>query len=200
MLSSIRQFRDNIKQARELGRLALAVSSMTTPAVDVSDLFRAQIVLAVSALDYFVHELIRLGMVEAAQGSRPKTNAYLKFQMPIAVFDSALAGSPCEIWVSDAVRERHSWLSFQQPDKIADAIRLISSIELWNLVAIELATSSADVKTGLKVIIDRRNTIAHEADMDPANPGFRWTINSTMANEATDFIDRIAEAIFKVAV
>jgi hypothetical protein len=91
-------------------------------------------------------------------------------------------------------------LSFQQPDKIADAIRLISSIELWNLVAIELGMSSADVKTGLKIIIDRRNTIAHEADMDPTNPGFRWTINANMANEATDFIDRIAEAIFKVAV
>jgi hypothetical protein len=37
---------------------------------------------------------------------------------------------------------------------------------------------------GLKVIIDRRNTIAHEADMDPTNPGFRWTINANMANEA----------------
>jgi len=48
--------------------------------------------------------------------------------------------------------------------------------------------------------VDRRNKIAHEADMDPANPGFRWPINGVMATDSLDFITRVAEAIFKVVV
>jgi hypothetical protein len=50
------------------------------------------------------------------------------------------------------------------------------------------------------MIVDRRNKIAHEADMDPANPGFRWPINQQMASDALDEIERVAEAVFKVSV
>jgi hypothetical protein len=48
--------------------------------------------------------------------------------------------------------------------------------------------------------VDRRNKIAQEADMDPTNPGFRWPITDDLAANALDFIERLAEAIFKVAI
>jgi hypothetical protein len=48
---------------------------MTTVAIDVSDMLRAQIVLGVSALDHLVHEMARLGMIESAKGARQKTDA-----------------------------------------------------------------------------------------------------------------------------
>src|SRR5690349_14661448 len=73
------QFRTNIARAQELGRLGSAVSQLTTAAVDVNDIFRAQIVLCVSALDHFVHELTRVGMIEASSGRRSKTDAFLRF-------------------------------------------------------------------------------------------------------------------------
>jgi hypothetical protein len=47
--------------------------------------------------------------------------------------------------------------------------------------------------------LDRRNKIAHEADMDPTNPGYRWPINEALIRDAIDFIERIVQAIFKVA-
>jgi hypothetical protein len=34
--------------------------------------------------------------------------------------------------------------------------------------------------------------------MDPTNPGFRWPIDKTMADEALDCVSRVGEAIFKV--
>ena len=97
------------------------------------------------------------------------------------------------------IRERHSWLSFQHPDKIADAVRLFSRVKLWDAVGQELASSSQDVKLRLGLIVDRRHKIAHEADVDPTNPGFRWPIDRAMSGEALDFVSRVCEAIFKVA-
>ena len=41
---------------------------------DVSDLLRAQLVNAVSALDRFLHELVRIGIVESFLQQRPLTN------------------------------------------------------------------------------------------------------------------------------
>jgi hypothetical protein len=199
MNSALRQFRANLLRARELGKLAAAVTEITTPAIDVSDMWRAQIVLGVSALDHLIHEIARLGMIDSAKGTRPKTNAFLRFQLPFDAIKRGLSGQPHELWLGEAVREKHSWISFQHPDKIADAIRLISSVKLWDKVGKELGMLSQDAKLRLELIVDRRNKIAHEADMDPTNPGFRWLITDAMARDAIDFIDRVAEAIFKAA-
>ncbi len=200
MLSAQTQFKENLKRVRELGGVAAAVQSLTTSAIDVSDLWRAQVVLAVSALDYFIHELARLGMIDCAKGARPKTDAYLRFDIPLRATESALGGTTHEVWVGETVREKHSWQSFQDPDKLADAIRLISPVRLWESVGVELTMPPKDVKTRLKLIVDRRNKIAHEADLDPANPGFRWPMTAPMANDTIDFIERLGDAIFKVAV
>lgn len=196
MHNAIIQFRENLHRARELGVLSSAVTNITTAAVDVSDMWRAQIVLGVSALDHLIHEMSRLGMIESAAGTRPKTDSFRRFQLPLAAFDLGISGQPHSVWLGDSVREKHSWLSFQHPDKIAEAIRLISSIKLWDEVAQEIGMIAGDVKIQLEVIVDRRNKIAHEADMDPTNPGFRWPITEVMAKESLSFIEKIAEAVF----
>lgn len=200
MHSALQQFRINLLRARELGTLAAAVTQITTTAIDVSDMWRAQIVLGVSALDYLIHELARIGMIEISKGARPKTDAFSKFSLPLKAVERALNGQSHESWLGDTVREKLSWLSFQHPDKIADAIRLISSKKLWEEVGNELNLTAKDVKLRVEMIVDRRNKIAHEADMDPANPGFRWPINQQMASDALDEIERVAEAVFKVSV
>ena len=100
MLSAQTQFKENLKRVRELGGVAAAVQSLTTSAIDVSDLWRAQVVLAVSALDYFIHELARLGMIDCAKGARPKTDAYLRFDIPLSATESALNGTTHEVWVA----------------------------------------------------------------------------------------------------
>ncbi len=179
--------------------MAVAVETLTTAAIDVSDIFRSQLVLAVSGLDHLVHDMARIGMIETAKGQRPKTDAYCRFQLPVTATETALGGADHEVWIGESVRERLSWQSFQDPDKIADAIRLISRIKLWEAVGAELGVLPQDLKTQLKLTVDRRNKIAHEADMDPANPGFRWPISASLVNEVIDFVERIAEAIFKVA-
>lgn len=199
MLSALGQFEENLKRSRELGALATAVQAMTTTAIDVSDIWRAQIVLVVSALDHFVHEIARLGMIEVANATRPKTDAYLKFQVPVSAVESAISGLPHESWLGETVREKHSWLSFQDPEKLAEAIRLISNVKLWEAVSAEIGISAQDIKTRLRVIVDRRNKIAHEADLDPANPGFRWPIDSIMVNRTIDFIETVGKAILGVA-
>ena len=197
MFSARNQLRENLVRVRELGGLATAIQSITTGAIDVSDIYRSQIVLAVSALDSFVHDLVLLGMIECAKGKRPRTDAYLRFELPMSAAEAALGGSAHEIWVGESVRQRHSWQSFQEPDRVADAIRLISPSKLWDSVGTELNEPAKDLKVRLKIIVDRRNKIAHEADLDPANPGFRWPISRTDVTDTVDFIERLADAIFK---
>ena len=196
----IDNFNISFQRVEELGGLHSALGLLTTTAVDASDLLRAQIVLGVSALDYFVHELTVAGMLEIYDGIRPTTDSFEKFKVPLIALIGNQVMQMNRVNFENVIRERHSFLSFQQPDKIAEAVRLFSSIELWNHVASQVNISAKEIKERLRLIVDRRNKIAHEADIDPTYPGSRWPINVSDVRQTLDFIKTICTAINDVVV
>jgi RiboL-PSP-HEPN len=254
MQSALDQFRISIGRVRDLIALHNSVDAQSTVALDVSDMLRAALVLSVSALDYYVHEVVTLGMLEIHRGQRseppPAANAtqsaFSRFQVSLggarqdrlAAIDiaawlesdiqqtqgtaflqqpdtlSALIPSIAHSienrlnntsWLENEIRERLGYLSFQQADKIADAIRYISDQKLWEVVAAEISQSTQtpksakDIKQRLNLIVDRRNKIAHEADIDPTfGIGSRWNIDELLVGEAVDFIEMLVESIHRV--
>jgi len=199
MLSTKQHFDNNIGRVKEIGGLYDALSGLTTSIIDASDLLRSQIVMIMSAVDHYVHEIARIGMLEIFDGRRSPTDSFLKFQVSMVTLQqiSASAGSS-RILLENEIREKHSYLSFQHPDKIADAIRLFYPNPLWPDVATSLSVPVNDVKTRLKLIVERRNKIAHEADMDPSFPGARWPITKQDVQSTIDFIEKVGGSIHTI--
>ncbi len=193
MLSAIEHFRDNIARVRGLGGIHQALTSMITSAVDTSDILRAQYVLAVSALDHYVHEVTRLGMLETFDGKRPPSAAYLRFRLPISCLATGQSVSRSD--VESEIRSQHSYVAFQKPDRIADGIRLISEVKLWDSVSERMNTPPEMIKQRLLLIVDRRNKIAHEADLDPTYPKARWPISDADVAGVIDFLVEVVETI-----
>ncbi len=111
--------------------------------------------------------------------------------------DSVLSGATSSCgWFESEIRERHSFLSFQQPEKIEEAIRLFSDVKIWKEVSLQLGMPEQDVKSRLKLIVDRRNKIAHEADIDPSYPNMRWPISKSDVDNSLDYIAQIGESIY----
>jgi hypothetical protein len=248
MQSALDLFRISIGRVRDLIALHNSVKAQATGALDVSDMLRAALVLAVSALDYYVHEVVTLGMLEIHRGQRseptPSANttqsAFSRFQVSlggarqerlaaidiaswleteieqthgyaflqqsytVAALIPAISSSVVNrlnnaSWLEDEIRERLGYQSFQQPKKIAEAIRYISDKNLWDEVANKISRRPEDIKQQLNSIVDRRNKIAHEADIDPTfNIGNRWNIDEVLVGDAVDFIEQIVESIHQV--
>jgi len=200
MDKAIEAFRTNILRVRNLGGLYKALLSLTTPVVDVSDMLRAQLVLGVSALDHYVHELTISGMLEVFDGKRTSTPSFLNFRVSMNSVLGGFVVSGTSVWFESEIRERHSFLTFQQPDRIADAVRLFSDVKLWHEVSAKLSMTEQEMKERLKLIVERRNKIAHEADMDPSYPGSRWPISEASVNTSLDFIANLCQAIHATVV
>lgn len=197
MQRALDAFRGSLARVDHLSGLHKALCSLTTPAVDSSDLLRAQIVLAVSALDFYIHEATLIGMLQVYKGDRPTTNAFIGYRISVGAM---LSGYPTAgtAWLEAEIRDRHSFLSFQQPDKIADAIRLFSGIKLWQSVAVRMGEDETNLKAKLRLLVDRRNKIAHEADLDPSYPGARWPITEADVAASRLFLSELVEAIHAV--
>ena len=57
---------------------------------------------------------------------------------------------------------------------------------------------SQEVREYLSSIIDRRNQIAHEADINPSPYEYLLPIDRQMVVDAVDFIEQISEHIYDV--
>jgi hypothetical protein len=200
MRETLEIFRANLERVRSIHALYVNFTGAVTSIVDLSDLLRAEIVLIVSALDHFVHELTRVGMMEIWRGTRATTPAYLRYRVSMDIATQLASATGVDYYLETEIRTQHSYLAFQQPERIADAVRLFSSIELWNEVGAALREDPKNITSQLKLIVDRRNKIAHEADVDPSYPGQRWPIGRKDAEEALSFIEKIGEAIFTILV
>lgn len=194
MTHAVSKFERNFVQSQNLLALAASVDALTTGALDVSDVLRSALVAAVSAQDDYVHSAVRELMIEIADGSRTSTGAFDRFSVPMSAVKQS-SYLPSAIWLDMAVRDQHKHLSFQQPDKIADAVRLVSDISLWIELGKTLGQTPDALKTTQKLIVARRNQIVHEADCEPAPPFERRPISHSDVSNALAFISDLVHAM-----
>lgn len=192
-------FKQNIGYARDLVSTAMALSALVTSAISTDDLLRSALVQGVSAFDHFVHEEVRARMILTHQGSHARARGYGRFRVCLDSVTSALSQPDGTAWLEQEIRDQHGYLSFQQPDRVAEAYRFISDIKIWDEVAQRVGKTSDEIKRQLKLIVDRRNKIAHEADTDPTPPRSRYPIDDALVLESLNFLEEVVDALCAVS-
>ena len=167
----------------------------------LDDLLRSEIVYMVSALDKFIHDIVKIGILESYNGIRPKTAALNNFSINLAQMDLITNPGPTSSTnqiLESIIVENHKHLSFQDPDKITGALSLIwLEQHKWQKIASLLAKNESDVKIELKNIVIRRNQIVHEADINLFTNSTQ-NISESDIEHQTDFITNIVHAIYNL--
>jgi len=202
-------FNDVWQRAEMLAALHSFISHQGTPALKPEELLRADWVARVSALDLYVHELVSQRMSQIMSGELPQTPAFGRFRVSSETLIRMKDGP--ELAAKAAfdldVREQFAIQTFQMPEKIADAIRLCSSVKLWLEVAADqnpgatppqIEAFAKGTKATLSLIVERRNKIAHEGDLQPSVPREPWPIAASDVVEVRDFIRNLVNSIDKV--
>ena len=100
------------------------------------------------------------------------------------------------------VRGKLSRVTYQFPEDIAEGIRLVSGIELWNEIALAKGAAPAaktalakSLKRDLSLIVERRNKIAHEGDLQRSIPRIPWPISRADLTYVAGFIEDLVRTI-----
>lgn len=199
---AIQQFRLNIKSVRELHSIVDSVGSMA-PSLDLDEILRAEIVLAISALDCFLHDLVRLGTLEVYSGIRQYSHSASEkpaFQEPKLIHLLTLDKHSQIQELDTEFRRIFSTKTFQDPELIHKNLLRINVNNVWADVASHLGMAKTDVEQKLGLIVSRRNSIVHEADIDHSGViGQKNAIDKNDVKNDIDFIDNICEKIFLLA-
>lgn len=184
------------------------IVSHATAALQPDELLRAEWAARVSALDLYVHELVAQNLLQIFEGRRPNCPGFSKVQ----VSSDALMRIKAATTAADRstafdldVRTTLSRATYQYPDDIADGVRLISPCKLWNEIALKQGATAATMsgatealKKKLSIIVDRRNKIVHEGDLQPNIPRTPWPITRADVADVASFIHAIVTAIDQV--
>jgi hypothetical protein len=156
----------------------------------------------VSAFDKLIHDIIRIGMVQIFVGERMPTKKYnsepISIQFHFSLMNAEIP--PREFLFEREIVRKLGYLSFQDPDKISEALALIwSENAKWAKISSAMGWTESDARTKLKLIAARRNAIVHEADRSPITNDLT-AITLSECNEVTDFLQACGQAVTRLIV
>jgi len=197
MRSALTLFKKNMQEAKHLTSLYEYLESNIKSPLSFDDLLRSQIVYSVSAFDKLIHDVIRIGMVEIFMGQRNPTPQYLAESISILVYNELIDATvpPKEYIFEQAIIRKLKIIAYQDPKKVAEGLSYIwDEKQKWQKIAMKMAMDDKTAKTTLKLIVDRRNVIVHEADIDPLT-NKKYSISKSDCKSVTDFISKCGEEI-----
>ena len=175
--------------------------SKVVPAMDLSDILRAEYVLIVSAFDCYVHDVVLQGMTNMFSGSKSDSRAYNEFCLPMSAVKQLLVSTDSAIRESifnASVKKLLAKDSYQSPKSVEYAMNLINLKNVWHKVGLKLSMPSKDMVLKLGLSIQRRNKIAHEADIHDLVSMDKTPIDRSDVDDTFAFLDQIVTAIEEI--
>ena len=197
MNTPIDNFNLHILELKKLDDIFKYNARLLTAGIDISGLLRAEIVFAVSALDQFIHAVLIYKAMDILKNGKPQSASFYNLTIglnSVSLFlnnTNAIDAFPI---IEKEIRTNLGWKSFQQPDKIAEALKIVCDKKIWDEVSGIMGISTQVLKEQLKLIVKRRESIAHEADFDLVNQ-CQYPIDRASTKDSVNFVISLVYAI-----
>ena len=170
MLKAIQLFRSNRSRILDLGAIYdLWVGKAPMLQKHLDEVLRAQVVLTVSAFDTFIHDCVRIGITRQFVSSGTLSNSLKGFPIPYEDFqaiNSLATMTDKALYLDGVIKKVNSKDSYQSPASVEYALGLLGISNVWTKLSPGMKMPASDIKAELANIVNRRNKIAHESDMD----------------------------------
>jgi hypothetical protein len=194
-------FAANLASARNVIAAGRNLEGLGATAVDIGDLYRGALLQAVSVLDTFMHAEIlrRVEVLAQSEGPRPRGLDEVKITVR-----AAEEGAPRQLDHRRGSRRgrpgRQTGPRLQRPKAISQNLRYVTDHDVWPPLAAQISAAAPDDKPRigasdlirhLNAVVERRNQIAHGADLLPDGSGQKRAISAADVSAAVDLIEAI---------
>ena len=163
------------------------------PTMDASLLLRSEYVLIVSAFDSYLHSIVRRKIRENFFASQ-----FLPSNLNLPISDYLLIHNESDISTKKqlldvALRKCLEKDSYQSPISVEYALNLINIRSIWKASTSTFGDTADNIRRRLALIVQRRNQIAHESDIDPT--GVQRNITQQTVDDCREFFDKFVSVI-----
>lgn len=217
MNNAYAHFQSSICDIQKLGCIySQTLNQYSLLCEELKDILRAQIVYAVSAMDCYIHEIVKIGIIHSYLGLRTPTEKWkgtcislhqvrnlvnIEKRTDLSYFQKTPLITQ---QLNQIVEPILKTMSFQHPDKIKDALsyiweephkmQSITTVINYNLIGNNSNEKTKYLEQKLQLIVTRRNKIVHEADRD-ITTGDKCAICKNEVDDIILFIEKFVTAI-----
>jgi hypothetical protein len=152
------QYQNNSKSVKELGQLFdLITDNFPLLQTQAEEILRAQFVMIVSALDTYIHDVVRIGVLEIYQNSRTSSkinNFPIEFLILRQIEQTTDQQSKLAL-LEKSIQNKNSKESYQSPKNIEYALGLIDINKVWTKVSTIIKMPAEDIKNKLALLLLR---------------------------------------------
>lgn len=202
-MNALEEFQHNIDEVLRIDNIYQKfIKSAPLLEADLIDLLRAQLVNTLSAFDRLMHEYVRIGLEKQLLGESSPTGKTKTFTLDVESYLqlSKLGSSPNDISqkyqiLSSRVESVLRTLTFQSPDKIKDALSYVwEEPHKWQVLSRMMNLDETYLTQKIKLYVERRNQIVHEADYDRITHA-RRLLSDQIVKECIKLYEDLAQAI-----
>lgn len=196
---------ETISRARALLNTAGGAS---VPAAVATDLRRLSVVMAVAALDAYMHRLVVTRAFEHDALPGGLAGLTVTFEQLLAEADDAVEArrqgrqARPRVRVKRVLRDRLQRETFQNADDVSRALGMAGKSGQWDAIAKAMSGPTRGDPKALKLqlneFVKRRNAIVHEGDyarLDRPQTSRLVPLGPAAASDAVDFVSDLVDAI-----
>ena len=195
----------NIKSLKELHEIH-RIFELKMPAMDLSEVLRAEYVMIVSALDCYIHDIVRTKMKRLmfdniAISALP--SHFSSFKIPLGKAKQLLDAQTEEekdAIVSQTLKETLYKFSFESEQTVEQAMSYIGIKGVWTKLKPYMSMEPCDIKTNLNIIVRRRNSIAHQSDISNLTTMEKDSITRDDVDVVMEFIKKLVDGMDNIIV
>lgn len=201
MLRAILLFRRNRERILDLGAVYdLWMGQAPLLQKQLDEILRAQLVLTISAFDTFIHDCVRIGIVRKFLANGVINNNLSKYSIPfedLLIINSLQSNNDKANYLDSVIKKINSKDSYQSPASVEFALGLLGIGNLWSKLSLTMGMPANDIKLELSNIVNRRNKIAHESDLNVLGVSLN-PITKADVTRVLHFIYELALSIYKL--
>lgn len=169
-----------------------------------NNILRSQIVFLESALDFYIHELSKFGIIKMFNGYWSKTERYNNLKVDMKLIDSAINNPESSDWLLKYINDKNKrevYISFESMKEQLNLLGIEFNSVINNAFCNKV-DSDGNLLNGRKIIKDlfnRRNEIAHQSDRNHFNAE-QNDITKEYVLESIEHVKSIVIAIHNIAV
>ena len=191
----LKQFNSSIEVIRQKDEIIQFLSAHGQPTLEIR---QSQIILLMSALDLYIHDIVKYCIIQKFNGNQTKTKQYKELLIPMQSVELAIQNPESSDWLDEVITSINQYKSFTSYGKIKNQLEAVG-IKSKKFSELVLKTES---DFGVSDLIEKlrslRNRLAHQ-DQESIN-SLESELTEEKINQYIGFIYQLVQDIHQTII
>lgn len=191
----LKQFNSSIEVVRQKDEIIQFLSAHGQSTLEIR---QSQIILLMSALDLYIHDIVKYCIIQKFNGNQTKTKQYKELLIPMQSVELAIQNPESSDWLDEVITSINQYKSFTSYGKIKNQLEAVGlKSKKFNELVLK-TESDFGVSDLIEKLRSLRNRLAHQDQQSITS--LESELTEEKINQYIDFIYQLVQDIHQTII